>query len=49
VKIQPEWVVTPGKQTNKETNKRTFHAIAQVAEGQSTYILVLCNGSLLAG
>jgi hypothetical protein len=24
VKIQPQWVVTPGKQTNKQTNKLTF-------------------------
>ena len=23
VKIQPQWVVTPGKQTNKQTNKQT--------------------------
>ena len=22
-KIQPQWVVTPGKQTNKQTNKQT--------------------------
>jgi hypothetical protein len=23
MKIQPQWVVTPGKQTNKQTNKQT--------------------------
>jgi hypothetical protein len=29
-KIQPQWVVTPGKQTNKQTNKQTRLASKEI-------------------
>jgi hypothetical protein len=30
VKIQPQWVVTPGKQTNKQTNKHSYAPVVSL-------------------
>jgi hypothetical protein len=39
VKIQTQWVVTPGKQTNKQTNLILFGRLPEVQENANEILI----------
>jgi hypothetical protein len=43
VKIQPQWVVTPGKQTNKQRNKHSIKYLKQIISDDSKMYVAVAS------